>query len=118
MRRLLSVLVLGGCAGMPAAPVPQAVRLSSEVLTLTLSDGTMCRADWAAAGGAGRFEACGPGFGYAVKVVEHPNLVRQVFTGLAAALGAESAVPPMAEVVVTDATGREHVFVVPPPVGD
>lgn len=116
MRKMLAVLVLGGCAGLTAPPVPQAARLSSEVLTLTLSDGTICRADWVAAGGAGQFRDCGPGFGYAVTVVRNPNLLRQLFTGLTEALGAEGVVPPMAEVVITDAMGRDHVFVSPPPV--
>ncbi|MES2816756.1 MAG: hypothetical protein V4720_17775 [Pseudomonadota bacterium] len=115
MRKLLLVLTLGGCVGQQATPVPQAARLSAEVLTLTLSDGTVCRAGWAAAGGAGRFDDCGPGYGYAVDVVENPNLLRQLFTGLTEALGAEGAVPPMAEVVITDAMGRDHVFVSPPP---
>lgn len=115
MRKLLLVLMLGGCVGLQANPVPQAARLSAEVLTLTLSDGTVCRADWAAAGGAGRFNGCGPGFGYAVDVVENPNILRQIFTGLTEALGAEGVSPPMAEVVITDAMGRDHVFVTPPP---
>ncbi|WP_374433011.1 hypothetical protein [Tabrizicola sp.] len=115
MRKLLVVLALGGCASMAGSPVPQAARLSADVLTLTLSDGTTCRARWAEAGGAGRFDNCGPGFGYAVDVVENPNLLHQLFTGLTQALGAEGAVPPMAEVVITDATGRDHVFVSPPP---
>jgi hypothetical protein len=115
MRWMIGVAALAGCAALETTPVPQSARLSSEVLTLTLSDGTVCRAAWAEAGGAGRFENCGPGFGYAVDVVENPNLLRQLFTGLTEALGAEGAVPPMAEVVITDATGRDHVFVSPPP---
>jgi hypothetical protein len=120
MRKLLpglapGLLVLGGCVGLQPSPVPQAARLSAEVLTLTLSDGTTCRADWAASGGTGRFQDCGPGFGYAVDVVENPNILRQIFTGLTEALGAEGVSPPMAEVVITDATGRDHVFVTPPP---
>lgn len=115
MRWMIGILALGGCVGLQPVPVPQAARLSAEVLTLSLSDGTVCRANWAAAGGAGRFESCGPGFGYAVNVVENPNLLRQLFTGLTAALGADGAVPPMAEVVITDANGRDHVFVSPPP---
>jgi len=115
MRKLLVVLALGGCVPLQASPVPQAARLSAEMLTLTLSDGTVCRADWATAGGAGRFEDCGPGFGYAVDVVENPNILRQLFTGLTEALGAEGISPPMAEVVITDAAGRDHVFVSPPP---
>lgn len=68
-----------------------------------------------AAGGAGRFEARAPGFGYAVNVVETPNVLRQLFTGLTEALGADGNVPPMAEVVITDAMGRDHVVVSPPP---
>lgn len=115
MRKLLMVLALGGCAGLQTAPVPQAARLSNETLTLVLSDGSACKAAWAASGGAGRFETCGPGFGYAVNVVQNPNLLRKLFTGLTDALGAEGAVPPMAEVVITDAMGRDHVFVSPPP---
>jgi hypothetical protein len=115
MRKLLVVLALSGCVGLQATPVPQAARLSAEVLTLTLSDGTVCRANWAASGSAGRFENCGAGFGYAVTVVENPNLLRQLFSGLTEALGADGAVPPMAEVVITDAMGRDHVFVSPPP---
>jgi hypothetical protein len=115
MRWMIGLVVLAGCAAVETAPVPQAARLSAEVLTLTLSDGTVCRAGWAASGGAGRFEACGAGYGYAVTVVENPNLLRQLFTGLTEALGADGAVPPMAEVVITDAMGRDHVFVSPPP---
>ena len=115
MRKGLMLLALSGCVGLPAAQVPQAARLSTDVLTLTLSDGTNCKARWTEAGGAGRFENCDPGFGYAVDVVENPNLLRQLFTGLTDALGAEGAVPPMAEVVITDAMGRDHVFVSPPP---
>ncbi len=115
MRWMIGVLALGGCAALQAPPVPQAARLSPEVLTLTLTDGTICKAGWKAAGGAGRFEDCGPGFGYAVNVVENPNILRQLFTGLAEALGAEGTVAPMAEVVITDATGRDHMFVSPPP---
>lgn len=118
MRKLLVVLALAGCAGLQAAPVPQAARLSADTLTLTLSDGTVCKANWAAAGGAGRFEECGPGFGYAVDVVENPNILRQIFTGLTEALGAEGVSPPMAEVVITDSMGRDHVFVSPPPAED
>jgi hypothetical protein len=117
MRRLIPILLLAGCVSAGQPPVPQAARLSAEVLTVTLADGTVCRANWAAAP-VGRLEPCGPGFGYAVTVVENPNLLRQLFTGLTGALGAEGAVPPMAEVVLTDAMGRDHVFVSPPPAED
>jgi hypothetical protein len=115
MRWWIGCLALAGCAALNAPPVAQSARLSADTLTLTLSDGTLCRADWVASGGAGRFENCGPGFGYAVEVVKNPNILRQLFTGLAEALGAEGTVAPMAQVVITDATGRDHVFVSPPP---
>jgi hypothetical protein len=114
MRWMVLVLALAGCVGAGQPPVPQAARLSAEVLTLTLADGTVCRVNWTTAP-VGRLEPCGPGFGYAVNVVENPNLLRQLFTGLTSALGADGAVPPMAEVVITDANGRDHVFVSPPP---
>lgn len=114
MRKVLGLLLLAGCAVPAGNPVPQAARLSAEVLTVTLSDGSVCRADWAAAGGVGRLEPCGPGYGYAVRVVENPNVLRQLFTGLTEALGAEGVVPPMAEVVITDAAGVDRVFVSPP----
>lgn len=118
MRKFLVVMLLSGCALPTGAPAPQAARLSTEVLTLTLTDGTICRANWAAEGGTGRLEPCGPGYGYAVNVVENPNILRQLFTGLTTALGAEGAVPPMAEVVITDPAGVDSVFVSPPPAED
>lgn len=118
MRWLIGILALGGCAALQTTPVPQTARLSANTLTLVLSDGTVCKADWVASSGAGRLDPCGPGFGYAVEVVENPNLLRQLFTGLTEALGADGLAAPMAEVVITDATGRDHVFVSPPPADD
>ncbi len=113
---LASLVFAAACAGpLSPNPAPQAARLSAEVLTLTLSDGTVCRAQWATAPD-GRFDSCGPGFGYSVRVVENPNILRQLFTSLSTALGAEGAVPPMAEVVITDPAGVDRVFVSPPPV--
>ncbi|MDO8881944.1 hypothetical protein, partial [Pseudotabrizicola sp.] len=96
-------------------PVPQAARLSAEVLTLTLSDGTVCRANWAASP-VGRMETCGPGYGYAVRVIDNPNILRQIWTELTTALGAEGVVAPLAEVVITDPAGVDRVFASPPPV--
>jgi hypothetical protein len=116
MIRFLPILLIAGCAVVQGNAVPQAARLSSDVLTVTLSDGSTCRADWVASGGSGRLEECGAGYGYAVKLIENPNMLRQIFTGLTRALGAEGAVPPLAEVVITDAAGIDTVFVSPPPV--
>ena len=64
----------------------------------------------------GRLESCGPGFGYAVREIENPNILRQTWTGITTALAAEGAVPPMAEVVITDPAGVDVVFASPPPV--
>lgn len=114
MRKFVVLMLLAGCAGVAGNPVPQAARLSADVLTVTLSDGSTCRADWVADGGSGRLEECGPGYGYAVKVVENPNILRQMFTGLVEALGADGVSPPLAEVVITDAAGVDRVFVSPP----
>jgi hypothetical protein len=113
---MFPLLALAACSAPGwGQPVPQEARLSAQVLTLTLSDGTVCRADWAKAP-SGRMEGCGPGYGYAVRVVENPNLLRQLVTGLTTALGAEGALAPMAEVVITDPAGADRVFVSPPPV--
>jgi hypothetical protein len=89
MRWMIGCLALAGCAALETAPVPQAARLSSEVLTLTLSDGTTCRAGWVAAGGAGRFDKCPPH----ANVVENPNLLRQL-SPPNRGFGADGAVPP------------------------
>jgi hypothetical protein len=117
MAGLAVVAVLAGC-GLPGGGVePQAARLSSEVLTVNLSDGTVCRAEWAAAGGAGRLEPCGPGFDYRVTLVERPNLLRQFWTALTRALGAEGVVAPMGKVEITDGV-EVWTFASPPPVKD
>lgn len=112
---LVAVLGLAGCAAAMQPVEPQAARLSQSVLTVSLSDGTVCRADWAAAGGAGRLEPCGPGYDYRVTVVEKPNLLRQFWGELTRALGAEGVVPPMASVEITDG-GESWTFASPPPV--
>lgn len=111
----LSVGLLAGCAALMQPPEPQSARLSAEVLTVTLGDGTVCRADWAAAGGAGRLEPCGPGYDYRVTLVEKPNLLRQFWSELTGALGADGLVPPMGKVEISGG-GRSWVFVSPPPV--
>ncbi|WP_431300725.1 hypothetical protein [Tabrizicola sp. BL-A-41-H6] len=111
MRRFLGPILLAGCSVAAGNPVPQAARLSADVLTVTLSDGTVCQANWAAAGGVGRLEPCGPGYGYAVREVADRDGLRRLSTGLTEPLGAEGAAPPMAEVVITDPAGIDRVFV-------
>ena len=117
----MAVLMLGLAACAPqsgAMAVPAAARLSADVLTVTLTDGSVCRANWAAAGGVGRLDSCGAGLGYAVTVVEKPNILRQLAEGIVEALGAEGALAPLAEVVLTDTSGRDYSFVSPPPLPD
>lgn len=116
MRRFIALMVLAGCAMPVGNPTPQAARLSSEVLTLTLSDGTVCRANWVAEGGSGRLEPCGPGYGYVVTLVANPNILRQLMAGVAGELGSDGLLSPMAEVVITDPAGIDTVFVSPAPV--
>lgn len=114
----ICVVLLGLAACAPGAvgmAVPREARLSADVLTVTLTDGTVCHANWAAAGGAGRIDDCGAGFGYAVTVVQKPNILRQLAVGIVAALGADGVLAPLAEVVLTDASGRDYSFVSPPP---
>ncbi|MDO9637537.1 MAG: hypothetical protein Q7J44_03240 [Pseudotabrizicola sp.] len=116
MRKFLLCLALAGCvSGVPGTPVPQAARLSAQVLTLTLSDGTICRANWVQAP-VGRMDTCGPGYGYAVRVIDNPNILRQIWTELTTALGADGAVAPLAEVVIEGPAGTRRVFSSPPPV--
>lgn len=115
---ILALPLLAACALPQASPVPQAARLSDTTLTVTLSDATTCRADWAAAGGAGRLDGCGAGYDYRVTVVENPNILRRLFEDLVAALGADGVSPPLASVVLTDPSGRDFTFASPPPVDD
>ena len=113
MKSLIFLLLLAGCAGIVGAPTPQAARLSADVLTVTLSDATVCRVKWQA---AGRLENCGPGFDYTVAVDQNPNILRKWVQELALVLNAKGVVPPLAEVVITDAQGRAWRFASPPPV--
>lgn len=107
-------LALAACATLPQ-PEPQGASLSDSTLTVALSDGTRCTADWRAAGGAGQMEACALPLRYAVTEVADPNILRKFWVELAEALGAEGIAPPMADVVVTGADGRTWRYVSPPP---
>ena len=117
MRALWMVLpvMLMGCAGMPA-PEPQGASLSADVLTVKLSDGTRCTADWRAAGGQGQMDGCAVPLTYSVAEVANPNILRQLWVQLTEALGADGLAPPMADVVLTRDDGRTWRYVSPPPV--
>jgi hypothetical protein len=106
---LITTSALSGCAAL-LVPTPQSARLSDQTLTLVLNTGEVCRVQWRA---APEGQLCG--FGYRVNEVSNPNILRQIFTGLTSALGAEGAVPPQGEVVVTSPAGVSYRFVSPPP---
>ncbi|WP_225029391.1 hypothetical protein [Xinfangfangia pollutisoli] len=109
------LLLCTACAAMEARQVqPESLRLDTTTLHLRLTDGTLCEVNWQAAP-AGRLDGCGPGYGYAVEVEQSPNLARQLVEGLFLALGAEKALAPMAEVVITDPAGGDWVFTSPGP---
>ena len=114
---MLGACALGACAAVPSAG-PATLRLTADVLALTLTDGTVCRADWAAAGGAGRLAPCGPGFDYVVVIEDRPNPLRQIAEEVVRALDAKGLLAPMAVVTVTADSGRVWSFVSPVPVED
>ena len=117
MRALLILvpLVLAACASMPA-PEPQGASLSETALTVKLSDGTRCTADWSASGGQGQMDGCAVPLSYSVTEVANPNILRKLWVQLTDALGAEGIAPPMADVVITGEGGRTWRYVSPPPV--
>lgn len=108
---LPAVFALGACAALPSITArPTALRLGDEVMTLALSDGSLCRAHWRAAA-SGPFEACA-GFGYEVRLEQNPNLLRKITQDLDLALGGGLTIP-MAQVVITDPRGRDYLFTTP-----
>ena len=113
MKKMLPLVLLAACAAPVGGDALQTVRLTDTRLTLVLDNGTRCSVDWRAAP-VGRMENCGPGYGYAVKVDENPNLLRRLVEGVVLALGGEGVLSPMAEVVVTGPGGTDQVFVSPP----
>lgn len=108
MRKLLAFTLLSACAAMPAQV--QDLRLSDRALTIAMSDGTACHADWRAGPG----EACG--YHYEVQVDQTANPLRKIADGLVLALGSQNMLAPMAKVTLTDAQGRTLTFVSPKPV--
>lgn len=107
-------LVLAACVAPVATPEPQDARLSDTVLTVALSDGTRCTADWRATGGQGQFSDCAAPLSYQVTEVENPNILRKLWVELVGALGADGVAPPMADVTLTSGTGRTWRYVSPP----
>ncbi|MGB8813345.1 MAG: hypothetical protein WCC57_09170 [Paracoccaceae bacterium] len=107
---IVAVLLLGGCVALQGPQRPVAAKLSPEILTVTMSDGTRCATPWAA--GTGRMDACG--LEWRVEPEGQPNPLRRVFVELTGALGLEGSVTPRATVTLTDASGKGYGFVSPP----
>ena len=117
MRRsapFLTIALVAGCA-LAGPPRPETVRLSPQVLTVVMQDGTVCRADWPAAP-EGRMDDCG--VGYQVLPEGKANPIARVWQDVWRALEADGAIQPQARVLVTDAGGGTHVFASPAPVRD
>lgn len=101
-------IALVGCAALgPVRPVT--AQLSSDILKVSLSDGTQCTAPWAPL--SGRMAACG--LDWRVEPEANPNPVRRAFVELTGALQMSGNVPPMATVTLTDAAGHGYGFVSP-----
>ncbi len=113
--RLAPVLVcLLAVAGPAAAATPRAARLTDEVLTITLSDGTTCRLKNWQARPQGRFDACAPGLGYDIRLEPRTNPFRALLEGIEEVVDGAFLLP-MADIRLTDAAGREYRFTSPPP---
>ena len=116
----LVLLGLAACAGPVAAPQPEAARLSPSALTLTMSDGRLCRLPRAgaafdgAAGWGGPVQGC-PGVARIEVALERPSPLAAVVRALFAALTLEEAISPPAEVRVIAPSGRVFVFASPEP---
>lgn len=108
MRKLLAFTLLAACAAMPAQV--QDVRLSDTTLTIAMTNGTACHADWRAGPG----EACG--YHYEVQLDQTANPLRKIAEGLVLALGGQNILAPMAKVTLTDAQGHALTYISPKPV--
>ncbi|NUB46162.1 hypothetical protein GEU84_017345 [Fertoebacter nigrum] len=107
---LMAVPVLLAACATPPAPV--AARLSTENLTVTLSDGTDCTAP---ASPEGRFDRCNADLGWQIAPDLPANPLRQVVEAVFTGIGAETALAPMARITLTDAAGRSKEFISPEP---
>lgn len=118
MRRLALLLPLAACAGL-ATPLPQSARLSSDRLTVTLTDSETCTGAKAegtptATGWSGHLTGCSQALPYEVRFDRHPNLLQGALTEVFGVIGAHGLLSPGGEVLVTDAKGTTHVFASPP----
>jgi len=108
----LAPVVLVACAIGPAEP--RQVALDANLLTVRMSDGSTCLgpapSTGAEAGWSGRLQDCPWDYAYTVEIDEGTNPIRLILTEVFGEFGLLS---PVADVTITDATGRDRVFQTP-----
>ena len=103
---LVAGLSLAACAqGFAPESHPVTASLGGERLSVTFSDGRVCHAAVPLTGGAGRFEDC-PDRGDWQAEIRKRNYLEPVFG---------AAVSPYGRIILTAPSGRNWVFVTPPP---
>jgi hypothetical protein len=108
---LVATTTLAACATAPASP--ERVTLDRDLLTVAMSDGSLCRGPapgtGAEAGWSGTLTGCAWSYPYRVEIDPGTNPVRFVLQEI---LG-DRIIGPIATVMITDATGRDRVFQTP-----
>ncbi|MBK1634662.1 hypothetical protein [Rhodovulum adriaticum] len=117
----LSLAALAACAPQQGGQ-PEAVKLTRDSLTVTLSGGARCAASRAAAtptqmGWAGRLDDCPLPLAYEVRLQEGTNPLRFIVLELFESLGQAQVVAPLAEVELVSDSGRRYAFRSPPRLG-
>lgn len=109
----LAVLAVG-CA--PATPSrPEAVRLSSDLVSVSFPNGQTCRGIWSPAEPRADLADCPPGWSATVRPDDRSNVLRDAVGALLAALSFDGSLAPGASVVVTGPDGRSTILVSPAP---
>ncbi len=107
------VTVLTACA--PVAPSrPEAVRLSSDLVSVSFPSGISCRGAWSPDAPRADLAGCPPGWSATVIPDSRSNILRDALGAVLQALSFDGALAPIASVVVTGPDGRSTVFVSPP----
>ncbi len=113
---LLPAAALAACAS--AAPQPAQVSLTDTLLTVRMSNGTICQGPAPAEGltsWSGQLQDCPTPFAYSVEIDPGTNPTRFILEELLTSLGGEALFAPFATVEITSDTGVTRTFVSPPP---
>lgn len=111
---LLALVACTPVADAKGPAVPARAGLSRDGLTVTLTDGTRCAVPFGTEGSSasGRMAACGAGMGFAIRTLDAGSLAR-MSRSYAKPLMPLGANPPLAEVILTDPAGIDHIFLSP-----